>query len=145
MNDNNINFRTPRTVAGTVMEVMVGVLVLALWVLIIYLSRTATSDATQTLAVIGIQGTILAPLMMMLCYFPRTFNIPKRNPRVEHYLLTIQMVRIVCIFVMLIMITAAWMTGRPGDAKAAENVQAVFGCGLILAVVYYTIRLVRMK
>ena len=145
MNDNKINFRTPRTVAGTVMEVVVGVLVLALWVLIIYLSRTAPADATQTLVVIGIQSTILAPLMMALCYFPKTFNVPKRNPRAEHYLLTIQMVRVVCIFVMLIMIASSWMTGRPGDAKVAESMQAVFGCGLILAVVYYLVRLIRLK
>ena len=145
MNDNKINFRTPRTIAGTVMEGVVGVLVLILWVLIICLSRTATHDATQTLVVIGIQSTILAPLMMVLCYFPKTFNIPKRNPRAEHYLLSIQLVRIVCIFVMLIMIALAWMTGRPDDAKTVEGLQAVLVCGLLLTVGYYMFKILRIN
>ena len=145
MNNNEINFRTPRTVIGTVMEVAVGVLVLALWLLIIYLSRTATVGVTQTLVTLGIQGTVLSPLMMVLCYFPKTFNIPKRHPRAEHYLLTIQLVRIVAIFVMLLLIVSAWMVGRPDDAKTMEVVQAVLGCGLVLTVVYYTVRLIRMR
>ena len=145
MNNNEINFRTPRTVIGTVMEVAVGVLVLALWVLVIYLSRTAAHDATQTLVILGIQGTVLSPLMMVLCYFPKTFNIPKRHPRAEHYLLTIQLVRIVAIFVMLLLIVSAWMVGRSDDAKTMEVVQAVLGCGLVLTVVYYIVRLIRMR
>ena len=145
MNNNEINFRTPRTVIGTVMEIAVGLLLLTLWVLVIYLSRTAAHDATQTLVILGIQGTVLSPLMMVLCYFPKTFNIPKRHPRAEHYLLTIQLVRIVAIFVMLLLIVSAWMVGRPDDAKTMEVVQAVLGCGLVLTVVYYIVRLIRMR
>ena len=38
MNSTKINFRTPRTTAGTAMEIAVGILVLTMWVLIIYLS-----------------------------------------------------------------------------------------------------------
>lgn len=145
MNDNKINFRTPRTVAGTVMEAVVGVLLLAMWVLIIYLSVNAPSDATRTMIILGIQGTVLVPLMMVLCYFPKTFNIPKRNPRVEHYLLTIHLVRVVSIFVILMMIASVWKEGRPADTKAMEGVLTALGCAMTLTVIYYIVRLIRMK
>ena len=145
MNNNEINFRTPRTVTGTVMEIVVGILVLVLWGIIIYLSVNATADTIRLLVVHGIYSTILPPLMMVLCYHPRLFSIPKRNPRAEHYLLTIQMVRIVSIFVMFIMIASAWGIGRPADAKIIEGIQSVFGCMMTIIVIYYIIRLLRMK
>ena len=145
MNDNKINFKTPRTIVGTVMEIAVGILVLVLWVLIIYLSVNATSDTVRLLVVHGIYSTILPPLMMGLCYYPRLFNIPTRNPRAEHYLLTIQLVRIVSILVMLMMIVEAWDIGRPDDARMIGGAETVLGCIITVTVVCYIIRLLRMR
>ena len=145
MNSNKINFRTPRTTAGTAMEIAVGILVLTMWVLIIYLSVNATFDTIRSLVILGIYSTILSPLMLVLCYYPKLFNIPKRNPRAEHYLLTIQMVRIVSIFVMFIMMASAWSIGRPADAKIAEGIQTMFGCAMTASIAYYLFRLLRIR
>ena len=142
MNDNKINFKTPRTKVGTAMEITVVALILLLWGIIIHLARTATFEVTRVLITHGFICTIMSAVMMVLCYFPKTFNIPKRNPRAEHYLMTIELVRIVCILAILIEMASAWAIARQ---KAMGSTIAVLSIVLLLVVIFYIIRLARLK
>lgn len=145
MNNNEINFRTPRTVAGTVMEIIVGILVLAMWVLIVYFSRGAEADTVKLLVFHGLFCTVLPSLMMVACYFPKSFNIPKRHPRAEHYILSIQLVRLCCIVMMPVLIAETWGMGKPDDMGTVEWVQLVLGCIMILVFIYYIVRILLIK
>ena len=145
MNNNEINFRTPRTVAGTVMEIIVGILVLVMWVFIVYFSQGAEADTVKGLIFHGLLGTILPFLMMVACYFPKSFNIPKRHPRAEHYILSIQLVRLCCIVIMPVLIAETWGMGKPANMETVEGVQLVFGCIIILIFIYYMVRILLIK
>ncbi|MBR1687090.1 MAG: hypothetical protein IJ710_00970 [Prevotella sp.] len=100
MNDNKIGFKTPHTVEGRVFEVATAVLLLALWLLSIWAIRHAGADVATVVSQ-SLIATILAPVMLLLCYAPKTFNIPVRNPRAEHYLLIIRLIRIITILTVL--------------------------------------------
>lgn len=145
MNNNEINFRTPRTMVGTAMEIVVAMLVIAMWTMAIYLFQGAAADTIQALIWHSLFCTFLPFLMLVSCYFPKTFSMPVRRPRAEHYLLTVEMIRVCCIALMPILLAATWKIGRPDDAKAAEGMQAVFGLVITLIVAYYIVRLIRMR
>ena len=145
MNNNNINFRPSRTVAGTIMEIVVAAQILVLWMLVLYLSQSDTACPALSLVRYSLFDTVLAVAMMVCCYFPKTFNMPVRHSRAEHYMVTIQMIRVCSISMMPIFIAEIWEMARPADAKVTEGVQLAFGCVLILAVVYYLVKLFRMK
>ena len=145
MNNNEINFRTPRTIVGTAMELAVAIQVIVMWGVTFWLFRGATSDLILSLICHGIVCTAIPLLMMVLCYFPKTFNMPVRRPRVEHYMLTVQLIRVCCIIIMPILIAATWKLGRPADQEAMDGVQAIFGCMVTLAVGYYMFRFIRMR
>lgn len=145
MNDNKINFKTPRTKVGTAMEITVVALILLLWGFIIHLGRTATFEVTRVLITHGFICTIMSAVMMVLCYFPKTFNIPKRNPRAEHYMITVELIRIVCILVILLEIASTWAIARSDNEKAMGNMIAILSITLLLVVAFYIVRIVRLK
>ena len=145
MNNNEINFRTPRTMVGNAMELAVVILVIVLWIVTIFLFKGATSDMIQALIWHGLFCTFLPFLMMVLCYFPKTFNMPTRRPRAEHYMLTVRLIRVCCIIMMPILIAATWKMGRPADKEAMDGVQVIFGCIMTMAIGYYIFRFIRIR
>ena len=137
MNDNKINFKTPRTKVGTIVEIAVGALILIMWGLIIHWMKSATPDDTKILIITGAEGTIIPAGMLALCYFPKTFNFPtKIEPKPIHYLLSINMVRLTSIYVALIHITSAWSVARPDNEIASKATMVLCGILVITAILF---------
>ena len=137
MNDNKINFKTPRTKVGTMVEIAVVALILIMWGLIIHWTKSATPDDTKILIITGAEGTIIPAGMLALCYFPKTFNFPSQiEPKPIHYLLSIYMVRLTSIYVILIHITSAWSVARPNNEIASKATMVLCGMLVITAILF---------
>lgn len=99
MNDNKLNFTVNRTTGGTICEVVTAVLAVVLWGLAIYAIRRHPGDDSPIL-VHAVAMTTIPLMMLLLAYFPRTFNVPD-NAKPMHYVLTVWLLRVISVELVL--------------------------------------------
>lgn len=135
MNNNSINYRTPRTVVGTVCEIFAAVVI----VLSVVLSIVMVTQHHHAGSAMLIQSGVMAfstALMLFLAYCPSTFNIPDDSPA-EVFDVTVLLLRVISILSALLslVITLSAMFGKNPKQVAIGYVVVVIAFS-----VWYTVK-----
>ena len=96
MNDNPIHFEVHRTVAGTIVEAICAMFMLALWVITIVVTTQHHQPNAGELYINAVIFTVTVVLMLFLVYHPKSFNLPK-NPTERHYRITVIAIRAIAV------------------------------------------------
>lgn len=141
MNDNPINFKVNRTMTGTIVELVCGALMLVAWVITIVMTvRHGFQSFTQGLIINTAMFTFIVVLLLVLVYFPKTYNLPK-NPKPAHYQLTVRLMRILSVCLALLslilnMMMVGWIS---------MFWQFVIFAFMMITLAYYLFRFYRIK
>lgn len=116
-----------RTKEGTIFEVIFLILAIVVWGLIIWFVKQAPDivpthfDASGTPNAWGSAVRISIPCaiitivgisMMILCYFPKCFNLAEKHKTPRNYALSIRMLRIFGLFMLLLALVIVWTSLR---------------------------------
>ena len=141
MNDNPDNFKVNRTMKGTIFELVCGALLLVSWVIAIVMTiRHGFQSFTQGLIVNTATFTFVVVLLLVLVYFPKTFNLPK-NPKPAHYKMTVELMRVLSVCIALLslilnMVMMEWIS---------TFWQFVVFVLMMIILAYYLFRFFRIK
>jgi len=140
MNDNKINFRVHRTVAGTIFEVLTALLLIAMWVLTVYTMTKLPGNGYDVLGT-AVLITIASVMMLVLAYHPRTFNVPG-SAKPMHYIITVHLLRVLAVEIALMGIANVCqfhlLIGHGWTSLIAT-------VAIILTACYYMVRLYSVK
>jgi hypothetical protein len=121
------NIKVYRTTEGTIFEVAFLILAIIVWGLIIWFIKQAPDivpthfDASGNPNAWGSPTGIIFPCsimtisgaaMLILCYFPKTFNLSGKHATPRNYALTIRMLRIMSLLMLLMTLAIAWTVLR---------------------------------
>ena len=121
------NIKVYRTTEGTIFEVAFLILAIIVWGLIIWFIKQAPDivpthfDASGNPNAWGSPTGIIFPCsimtisgaaMLILCYFPKTFNLSGKHATPRNYALTIRMLRIMSLLMLLMTLASAWTVLR---------------------------------
>ena len=121
------NIKVYRTTEGTIFEVAFLILAIIVWGLIIWFIKQAPDivpthfDASGNPNAWGSPTGIIFPCsimtisgaaMLILCYFPKTFNLSGKHATPLNYALTIRMLRIMSLLMLLMTLAIAWTVLR---------------------------------
>jgi hypothetical protein len=121
------NIKVYRTTEGTIFEVAFLILAIIVWGLIIWFIKQAPDivpthfDASGNPNAWGSPTGIIFPCsimtisgaaMLLLCYFPKTFNLSGKHATPRNYALTIRMLRIMSLLMLLMTLAIAWTVLR---------------------------------
>ena len=116
-----------RTTEGTIFEVAVVILAIIVWGLIIWFVHQAPDiipthfDTSGKPNAWGSPAGILIPcalislsgiVVMILCYFPKAFNLSEKYKTPRNYALSIRMMRILGLLMQLLTLAIAWTSLR---------------------------------
>lgn len=141
MNDNKIGYVTQRNKEAKVMELVAAVIILITWALAITVVIEQVPNGTMALGYTALD-TVLTALIMWSVYKPTLLNINVRNPKWEHYDLTVRFTRVVAILVALLMMGTVLTFLVP---RLASGLMAVCGTLVTIALIVYLIKFYRVK
>jgi len=141
MNDNPINYVTPRTKAGTIVEIVCAVLMLIIWIATAV--AVAREDRIDSTALFGNAAffTIIVALLLFLCYKPKTFNVPE-VPTERHYHLTVWCVRVVSVEMSMLFLVIQLQEIRWMSRDVPE---VIFGIVIMLTAAVFMVLMRRGK
>lgn len=140
------NIKVYRTTEGTIFEVAFLILAIIVWGLIIWFIKQAPDivpthfDASGNPNAWGSQTGIIFPCsimtisgaaMLLLCYFPKTFNLSGKHATPRNYALTIRMLRIMSLLMLLMTLAIAWTVLRLTNHSP---IPIIFIVGIIILV-----------
>ena len=152
------NIKVYRTTEGTIFEVAFLILAIIVWGLIIWFIKQAPDivpthfDASGNPNAWGSPTGIIFPCsimtisgaaMLILCYFPKTFNLSGKHATPLNYALTIRMLRIMSLLMLLMTLAIAWTVLRLTNHSPIPIIVIV---GIIILVAFFnTIAIHRNK
>ena len=137
-----------RTKEGTIFEVAFLILALVVWGLIIWFVKQAPDvvpthfDASGNPNAWGSPLGIVIPcgiisiggiIMMILCYFPKYFNLAEKHKTPRNYALSIRMLRIFSLLMLLLTLVVAWTSLR-STSHSPIPVFSIVGIMVIVAI-----------
>lgn len=136
MNNNSINFQTPRTRLGTICELSCGIMLL----LSLALSFVVLNNNPEAGKAMIMQSFITAcsvALVLFFAYLPHTFNIPDDSPA-EAFWATIRLLRIVALLssALSLGITLTALFGAKPDVLVAAFIIVI-----VAALVWYLLKM----
>ena len=140
MNKNNIHFQVHRTKAGTLIELVCGLLVLLSLILSIVLFIKVREAGGAMLIQTGSIGFAVL-LILFLAYKPETFNIPDDSPA-EMFIVTVKFIRYIAVLISLMSLgitLSAFLSFNP------TVVMAGFGLLLVPLLCWYFYANIKVK
>ena len=140
MNNNSINFQTPRTRLGTICEISCGVIML-LAIILSFVVLDKNPQAGKAMIAQSLISAFSVGIVLFFAYLPHTFNIPDDSPA-SVFLATIRMIRIIALMsaVLSLGITLCALFGyEPGVLLA------VYVAVIVVATGWYLLKIKRKK
>ena len=149
MNRNQDQIKVYRTTEGTIFEVATVILAIVVWGLIIWFVNQAPDiipthfDASGKPNAWGPPAGILIPcavvsisgiVLMILCYFPKAFNLSEKHKTPRNYAISIRMMRIMGILMQLLTLAIAWISLR-STSHSMVPVLVIVGLMVLTAII----------
>lgn len=152
----------PRTLEGTVFEVVSVLLLIVMWAVIIRFMRdlpetipvhfgfTGEPDgygSKSSLWALGIVGTVAVVVMLVCAYFPRSVNLPVRRENPRQMALSVRLVRILSVMIALLFIAIMLNSGREalGLPVFVRYLPMVVVAVLLLTTIVYCVKIYQSR